>query len=84
MGTLLSNGPKKVEAIQHRATKLIISLSDSDYSTRLAELRLPFLQHGDIIYSLVDVDVNDLFTLSSGITKGHELKLYKHHSSCLL
>ena len=44
---------KKVETIQRRATKLINSLLDSDYSTRLTELRLPSLnyrrQHGDMI-----------------------------------
>jgi len=33
-----------------------------------------------IFKSLVDIDVNDLFTLSSGITRGYELKLYKHSS----
>ena len=85
---------RKVETIQRRATKLITSLHDSDYGTRLAELRLPSLnychQHGDMIYlcqifnSLVDIDVNDLFTPSVGITRGHELKLYKYCSSCLL
>jgi len=43
---------RKVEAIQHRATKLITSLYETDYSTRLTELQLPSLnyrrQRGDI------------------------------------
>ena len=79
---------RKVEAIQCRATKLITSLCESDYNTRLAGLRLPSLnyrrQHGDyqIFNNLVDINVDELFTLSSA-TKGHKFKLYKHHSSCL-
>ena len=84
---------KKVQAIQRRATKLITSLCESDYSTRLTELQLPSLnyrrQRGDMIYlyqifnNLVDINIGDLFTLSSSTTGGHEFKLYKHHSSCL-
>ena len=48
---------KKVEAIQHRATKLITSLCESDYNTRIAELQLPSLtyqrQRGDMIFELI-------------------------------
>ena len=82
---------RKAETIQCRATKLITSLHDSDYSTGLIELRLPSLnycrQHGDMILlyqifnSLVDIDANDFFTRSLGITRGHELKVYKCCSS---
>ena len=85
---------KKVETIQRRATKLVICLHDNDYGTRLTELRLPSLnyrrQHGDMILlyqifnSLVDINADDFFTRSSGITRGHELKIYKYRSSCLL
>ena len=82
---------RKVEKTQRRATKLITSLHDSNYGIRLEESRLLSLNHspqlGDMIYlyqifnSLV---VNDIFTRSSGITRGHELELYKYRSSCLL
>ena len=34
--------------------------------------------------SLVDINADDFFTRSSGITRGHELKVYKCRSSCLL
>ena len=86
---------RKVEAIQCRATKLIISwcARESDYNTRLAELQLPSLNYrrqcSDMIYlyqifnNLVDINTDELFTLSSSITRGHEFQLYKHHSSCL-
>ena len=60
---------RKVETIQRRATKLVISLHDNDYATRLTELRLPSLnycrQRGDMILlyqifnSLVDNNAND-------------------------
>ena len=62
---------RKVETIQCIATKLITSLQDSDHGTGLAELRLSLnycCQRGVMIYlyqifnSLVDIDVNDLFT----------------------
>ena len=36
---------RKVETIQHRATKLITSIHDSNYGTRLTELRLPLLNY---------------------------------------
>ena len=39
MGTLLLNESKEVKTIQHRATRLIVSLHDSDYDTRLTELQ---------------------------------------------
>ena len=84
---------RKVEAIQCRATKLITSLCESDYDTRVVELRLLSLNYwcqcGIMIYlyqifnNLVDVNVDKLFTLSSSATSAHEFKLYKHHSSCL-
>ena len=66
----------------------------TDYGTRLTELRLPSLnyrcQRGDMILlyqrfnSLVDINADDFLTRSSGITRGHELKIYKCPSSCLL
>ena len=81
---------KKVE----RAIKLINNLHDSDYGTRLTELRLPSLnyrrQRGEMILlnqifnNLVDINVNDFITQSPGITRGHHLKIYTCHSSCLL
>ena len=37
-----------------------------------------------IFNNLVDINVNEFFTLLSSTTRGHEFKLYKHHSSCLL
>ena len=63
---------------------MINSLHDSDYSTRLTELRLPSLNYrrrrGDMILlyqifnNLVDINVNEFFTQSPGITRGHHLK----------
>ena len=57
------------------------------------ELRLPSLyyrrQRGDMIFlyqifnSLVDIDISDLFTKSTEITRGHKLKIYKCRCSCL-
>jgi len=83
---------RKVEAIHRRATKLITSLCESDYNTKLAELNFPSLNYrrqcSDMIYlyqifnNVVDINVDELFTLSSSTTRGHEFKLYKHHSSC--
>ena len=84
---------RKIEAIQRRATKLVTSLHGDDYCTRLTKLRSPSLnyrrQRGDIIFlyqifnSMVDIDVNNLFTRSSEVTRGHKLKIYKCRSSCL-
>ena len=84
---------RKVETIQHTAIKLVTRLQEKDYGTRLTELRLPLLyycrQHGDMIFlyqifnSLVDIDVNDLLTKSTGINRGHKLKIYKCYCSCL-
>ena len=71
---------RKVETIQYRVTKLITRLQEKDYGTRLMELRLSSLyyrhQRGhvflhQIFHSLVDIDVNDFFTKSTGITRGH-------------
>ena len=93
-GPLHLKDQRKVEAIQHRETKLFTSLHDSEYGPRLVELRLPSFnyhsQRGNMVLlcqtfnSLIDFDVNDFFVWSSGITRGHKLKFYKCHSSCLL
>ena len=94
MGPLLPNEPKESWGNStYRATKLTTSLCESDYNTKLAELQLPSLNYwrhrGDMIClyqifnNLVDINVDELFTLSSSTTRGHKFKLYKHHSSCL-
>ena len=57
------------------------------------ELRLPSLYYRrqcsymiflyQIFSSLVDIDVNERFTKSTGITRGRKLKIYTCHCSCL-
>ena len=80
---------QKVERIQRRATRIIPSLNHLSYHDRLTHLNLPSLQHrrrrGDLIYlyqilkGVYDIDFQ-LFTLStSNITRGHTMKLFKHH-----
>ena len=80
---------QKVERIQRRATRIIPSLNHLSYHDRLKHLNLPSLQHrrrrGDLIYlyqilkGVYDIDFQ-LFTPStSNITRGHTMKLFKHH-----
>ena len=77
--------------MQRRATKLISDLQDRTYDDRLAVLDLPSLKYcrqcGDMImtYQLLhhnlDIDISELFILNLSITRGHNFKLFKPHSS---
>ena len=85
---------QSVEKIQRRATKLVSEIKDLQYVDRLNHLNLPSLRYrrrrGDLIYTyrlfhnMLDMDSSSLFTLrSSSITRGHDLKIYKPHATCL-
>ena len=81
-----------VEAVQHRATKLIPELRNFPYEDRLRNLELPSLTYrrrrGDMIQlykimnSMVRIDPKILFTplSSNSVTRGHNQKLFKHHA----
>ena len=82
---------RKVEKVQHRATRLLPSLRDKPYEERLAALQLPSLAHrhrrGDMIllYKIINnyfnSDFSTLYTYSdTTITRGHQFKLFKCHS----
>ena len=74
-----------LEKVQKRATKLLHYIKDRSYEERLAELKLYSLDQrrmrGDMIFTFkllkgfVDVDVSNIFTLHTGSTRGHNLKL---------
>ena len=82
---------KKVENIQHRATKLIPSLRNKPYEERLMALNLPSLvyrrKRGDMIQmykimnQLIRIDAGDLFTSQmSAFTRGHTQRVFKQHA----
>ena len=86
---------QKIERIQQRASRIIPSISHVPYHVhdRLKSLNLPSLQYcrrrSDLIYlyqilnGVYDIDLK-LFTLStSTITRGHTMKLFKHHANSL-
>ena len=84
-----------VENVQRRATKRIPELKDLSYGERLAKLDLPSLQYrrdrGDMIqvYKIFTgrdrLNPDDFFEMSrSQGTRGHLMKVQKHHSSTLL
>ena len=80
-----------VEKIQHRATKLIPSLSNKPYEERLMALKLPSLvyrrKRGDMIQmykimnKLIRIDAGALFTSQmSAFTRGHTQRVFKQHA----
>ena len=81
----------EAEKVQRRATKLISDLQDRTYDDRLAVLNLRSLlycrKRGDMImaYQLLhnnlDLDTSELFTFNPSITRGHNFKLFRPHSS---
>ena len=84
---------RAVERVQRRATRLVVSIRNLDYQTRLRLLKLPSLYYrrrrGDMIHVYqmlhggVDVDETKMFTLNAGgLTRGHSLKLCKPHGAC--
>eukprot|EP00794_Sanderia_malayensis_P014952 gene14953-16494_t len=79
-----------IENVQRRATKILSGLKEFNYSGRLKLLNLQTLtfrrMRGDLIEMLkvlagiYDERVtNGLFHLSDSTTRGHSLKVYKHH-----
>ena len=77
-----------LERVQRRFTKRLPGMSLLSYSDRLTRLDLITLElrrfHNDlvmcykIVFGLIDLELNDFFTFSpSGVTRGHEFKLYK-------
>ena len=83
----------RVESVQKRATKLVITLKNKSYEDRLIALDLPSLAYrrkrGDmimmykIVNELVCVDFNDLFTSipTSHNLRGHNKRVFKHHAT---
>ena len=81
---------RKLEKVQRRATRLIPTIADMQYSERLSTLQLPSLTYrrlrGDLIlvYKILNgyftSDFDNLFTYSNNITRGHSLKLFKSFS----
>ena len=75
------------EKVQHRASKMMMDLIDKTYKDRLRALHLMTLETWhkrralietfQIIKGLEDVDYSRLFSLSSGILRGHSMKLFK-------
>ena len=77
-----------LERVQHRATKLVKSLSTLPYENKLISLKLQSLyccrQRGDLIktfkilHNLTDVDLGTAFSFNTGQpTRGHPFKLIK-------
>ena len=91
-----------LESVQSRFTKRPPGFSDMSYAARLTNLNLQSLEHRrlindlvmcfKIIHGLVDIDLNDFFTISNNTTlRGHSFKLVvpiarnnvrKHFFSC--
>ena len=78
-----------VEAVQHRATKIITQLKNKPYVERLKTLKLPSLvyqrRRGDMINmykiknGLVRLDSTKLFSpLKTYITRGHNQRIFKN------
>ena len=82
---------KKAEAVQHRATKLILELKDKSYEGRLKALQPPSLTYyrkrGDMIQmykimnKLVRIDAEKRFTRAKAAsTCGHSQRVFKTHA----
>jgi hypothetical protein len=80
---------KKIEKVQMRATKQIISIKHLTYAERLGYLKLPTLHYrrirGDIIMvfkiltGVIDSTVSCNFINSHSITRGNRYKLIQKH-----
>ena len=74
-----------LERVQRRATKLVHSIKSRPYDERLRLLGLTTLElrqtRGDMIETFKIIkgleDIDKFFTLSSSVTRGHALKLFK-------
>ena len=91
-GSLFILDQRKIEKVQCRATRLLSPISDRPYGERLLILQLASLAYrrlrGDTI--LLYKILNDYFSLDfphyiatypiTTTTRGHQFKLFKHHS----
>ena len=95
IGPYLAKDIDLLEKVQRRATKLLPSLFDLPYETRLERLGLYSLycrrQRGDLIetYKILndyyDINPTSFFTLSNtDTTRGHHCKLFKFRSRLLV
>lgn len=85
---------KLVEKVQKRATKLIPTLKQHPYRSRLEKLNLPSLAHRreradmtmcyKIITNKIRLNYGDFFTMNSNITRGHKFKLKKNQRATKL
>ena len=89
-GPIYKGDQKSIEAVQRRATKLILIISHLPYEARLRHLNLPSLQHrrggGDMITVFkimtgrLNVDRRKFFEMQlNNNTCGHYLKFIKLH-----
>ena len=86
---------EKIEKVQHRATRMISSISNLSYDERLIKtnlitlenrrLRSDIIEVWKIMHGLEGLSPNDLFIMSSTMhdanpTRGHTFKIFKQHS----
>lgn len=81
---------EEIEAVQHRATKLVNNLKHLPYEERLMELDLPSLAYRrlredmvqvyKLLHGLYDTDPSTLFTLCETETRSNGMKLHKPRS----
>ena len=85
-------GIQAVEAVQHRATKVIPSLKNLSYEQCLRQLRLPTLGfrrlRGDMIetfkitHQIYDIEPSLFFSVAkTRSTRGHSMKLEKKRAN---
>jgi hypothetical protein len=77
-----------LEGVQRRATRMADSLKGLSYEQRLDKMGITTLEtrrlRGDLLEvfkickGFEEVDSNDFFNFHSGVTRGHDLKLYKN------
>ena len=78
---------QRLEHIQRRATKMITGMSHLDYTSRLKALNLPSLEYRrrfadmvqvyKIIYNLERIEIEQFFSYSTTMARGHSKKLFK-------
>lgn len=84
---------QKIETVQRHATKRVEGIKDLSYTERLKYLGLPTLLYrrsrGDMIetytsmYNIYDPECTPVLVKAEGITRGHDLKLYKRRTQSL-
>ena len=78
---------RRLEKVQRRATKMVQNLRHMDYPNRLRTLGLPTLeyrrQRADMIQvykimaGLEDMEIDNLFQISTSRTRGHTLRIHQ-------